>query len=212
MNAASPADFAGPVRRFRFDRVFAATAAPAASVEDVQHRLDTLEAERARSDADHQAELARARSEAFAAGRAQAEADGHLALQAAIAGLADQVARLAAERAATEDRLAQAAGELALAAAEHLAARSFAEAPAEAISRAVRRAVGDLGREEQLTVTVHPALVAPLGGALAGVAPGRIAITADPALAPGDAHVGWESGGFELDAAARRAALLAAMA
>lgn len=215
MNAASPArDFAGPVRRFHFDRVFttAPPAAAAISAEDLGHQLAALTAELDRQRADHDAELARVRSEAFAAGRQQAQADFNLALQTAITGLADQVALLIAGRAEAEDALAIAAGDLALAAAEHLAAHSLADDPAQAITAAVRRAVRDLGREDRLTVTVHPALVEPLGAALAGVAPGRLEIAADPALGPADAHVAWDSGGLELDAAARRAALVAALA
>jgi len=207
------------IRPFGFDEIFELAVPPPEDGDeaDLSLRVSILEAELALLRADAEAELARARAEAFAAGLAQAQGEQRVALlaavdalHAAVEGVEDQMAAIAAEA-------AQDAGAVAHAAAELLAGHALARTPAAAVDAAVGRALRQVARGQEVQVVVHPDLVGPVEELIAmrQAADRRrlhLSALADPALAPGDAHVRWDTGGMILDAATRAAAVRAALA
>jgi len=79
-----------------------------------------------------------------------------------------------------------------------------------AIDEAIGRVLRQVARGQEIQVVVAPALVAEMEQLVAVRQNGdrrrlAIAVVADPALQPGDAHINWEQGGVILDAAARAA-------
>lgn len=104
------------------------------------------------------------------------------------------------------------AGEVALAAAELLAARAIDAAPAAAIDSAIGRALGQVARGTELQVRVAPDLVPEIEACVsARQADDRrklnLIVVPDATLAAGDARIVWEAGSLALDASARRAAI-----
>jgi len=207
------------IRPFGFDEIFevAVPLPQEGDGDDLRLRLAVLEAELALLRTDAQAELARTRAEAFAAGLAQAQGEQQVALlaavdalHAAVEGVEDQMAAIAADA-------AQEAGVVAHAAAELLAGHALAAAPATAVDAAIGRALRQVARGQEVQVVVHPDLVDAVEDLIAtrqAADRRRLHLSAlgDPQLAPGDAHVRWDTGGIVLDAAARAAAVRAAMA
>ncbi|EZP48662.1 FliH/SctL family protein [Sphingomonas sp. RIT328] len=202
------------VEPFGFDRIFhnadpgrAGSAPSAADMEALLARLDSMEGEQ-------RAALARARSDAFQAGLDQARRQTDVALLAAVdavhAGLDDLDARFAAVRA----HHARAAADVALAAAEALAGHAIDRAPLRAVSEALDRALDQIARGTPLSVRIHP----DQHEALAALLTERqrqdrrqlqLIALPDATVPPGDAVIAWDEGGLAIDAAARRAAVLA---
>lgn len=207
-------DLSFHARPFAFDRVF--TAATPRSEEDGRDamslaiELELAQAEIARRDAAHRDELARARADGFAAGLVHARADRETALLAAIDALSCGVETLTDSLGETRAELLRDAAALAWTAAEHLAAHTLALDPAAPVDAAIGRALAQVSRGTELVVRVHPDLLAPIAARIAErQALDRrrlnLHVTADPALAPGDARIAWDEGGLSLDRAAREA-------
>lgn len=111
-------------------------------------------------------------------------------------------------------RLAADATELALAAADHLAARALGIAPGAGIDQAIGRVLKQIGRGQDLQVRDHPDFVEEIERLIAARQDGErrqlnLHVAADDGLAEGDACIEWDQGGLTLDAAARYAAVRA---
>ncbi|WP_010161120.1 FliH/SctL family protein [Sphingomonas sp. PAMC 26617] len=207
-------DLSFHARPFAFDRVFTAAAPQAEDeprdAESLAIELELAQAEAARRDAAHRDELARARADGFAAGLVHARADRETALLAAIDALHCGVEALTDSLGETRAELLRDAAALARTAAEHLAAHTLALDPAAPIDAAIGRALAQVARGTELVVRVHPDLLEPVENRIAQrQAQDRrrlnLHVTADPALAPGDARIAWDDGGLSLDRAARDA-------
>jgi flagellar assembly protein FliH len=198
-----------PARPYAFDRIFALSALDAArNPEDQALQLLSLQSELSRLREDSATELARARADGFAAGLAQARSDTEAALVVAQNALAVELARLDAVFTQTEARMAHCAAEVALAAAEVLAARAIDANPAMPVDAAIARVLRQTGFRESLHVHVHPSLAPTLHDFIAARQSTerralQITIHDDAGLVPGDAHILWDQGGLSLDAAAR---------
>jgi flagellar assembly protein FliH len=204
------------IAKFRFDRVFGAVdpgndngaaADVAARAAILQAELDLLRDERDRA-------IVQARAEGYEAGLADARAERETAtlsavdaLQAAVEALDEQIDDIA--KASRAD-----AAELALAAAELIAARALELLPAQAIDEAIDRVLKQVARGTQLVVRVNPELRPEIERLVeARINSDRrklsIQVFSDAALPAGDALIAWDEGGLSLDAAARRAAIAA---
>jgi flagellar assembly protein FliH len=203
-----------PIAKFRFDRVFGAGDAgnDNAAGADVAARAAILQAELdlMRDERDRAIDLARA--EGYEAGLADARAERETATLAAVDALQASVEMLGEQI----DDIAKAsradAAELALAAAELIAAKAIEAAPAAAIDDAIGRVLKQVARGTHLAVRVNPELRPEMERLVEErIASDRrklsIQIFSDASLAPGDALVAWDEGGLALDAAARRAAI-----
>ena len=201
---------------FGFDRVFQTGEPRQAEPQDTTDHVHELLTRLAVIEADRQEELARARSEAFQAGLDAARAEASTALLSAAdaihAGLDDLDQRFAD----TVARHARAAAEIALAAGEALAGHAIDVAPLRAVEEALGRVLGQVARGTRLTIRVNPADHEALAALLLERQDRdrrRLHLVAEPdgAVPRGDAAIGWEEGGLAVNAAARRAAVLAAL-
>ncbi|WP_010219695.1 FliH/SctL family protein [Sphingomonas sp. PAMC 26621] len=158
--------------------------------------------------------IAVARADGFEAGLVQARGETAAALLVATDALHVSIEAVEDEYAAIEQRLSKAAADLAMAAAEGLAAQALALDPTCAIDQAIGRVLLQVARGQELQIYVHPALIEQME-ALIATRQGRdrrrlsLSLLPDPALAVGDALISWDQGGLALDAAARHAAILA---
>ena len=206
------------VEPFAFDRVFSIAQADAANTtEDSVYELMALRAELVALRADGAAQVAVARAEGFDAGLAQARGERDAALLSAVDALQAGVETIESEFAGAVARVTGEAGEVALAAAELLAARAIETAPAAAINAAIGRALAQVLRGTELQVRVHPDIAAEIEACVTARQENdrrnlNLTVIADEALAPGDARIGWESGSLTLDASARRTAIEAELA
>jgi flagellar assembly protein FliH len=202
-------------RRFEFDRVFgAAPAVPASDGATLTLQLATVQAELDHLRHDRADALAMARADGFDSALAHARTERETALLAAVTAFDRGLAGLADSFAETEARMSRAATEIAMAAAETLAARALADDPAAAIDAAIGRVLAQRGTREALQLSVHPSLVPDIAALIAarGAAEQRalaMTVHGDAALAPGDALISWDTGGLVLDLAARNAAVRA---
>ena len=202
------------IRPFAFERVFAVAASVDQGLryEELQARLAVLDAETACTRADRDALLAQARAEAFEAGFAQARAERETALLAAIDALQASLEAVDTQIADIAVRVTADATEIALAAADHLAARALAAKPGAAIDEAIGRVLAQVARGTELQVRVHPEFVEEIQR-LVGERQTKdrrqlsLQIIADETLAEGDARIGWDGGSLALDAAARAQAI-----
>jgi flagellar assembly protein FliH len=200
-------------RPYAFERVFEFnTLDTERGPQDQALQILSLKAELAQHLANAERALAEARAQGFAAGLEQARRERDAALVKAETMLIDGIARLEDMFVATETRVAAAATEVAMVAAEAIAARAIAADPAQAIDEAIGRVLGQIGFRESLHIHAHPSLVEPLQALIDNRVirtqrPLAIALHADPALPLGDAHILWDAGGLHLDVAARRAAV-----
>lgn len=207
------------IKPFAFDRIFAmpAAAGPAACAEDLQLQVTALEAEAALMRVDHETLLAATRAEAFDAGMAQARGEQAAALLAAVDALQSSIELTGERMEAITARLTEDAAQVALAAAEMLAARALDQAPGAAVDQAIGRVLRQVARGQDVLVRVHPSLAGEIERLVAVRQSGErrqlnLHVVADPHLAVGDAHIEWDQGGLSLDAAARAAAVRAEMA
>jgi flagellar assembly protein FliH len=212
------ADMSFQARPFAFDRVFA-IAEPdlSGSAGELALRLAAAEAQIAVMRADHAAALAAAYAEAFEAGLCEARQERDAALLSAADALQAGIEDIAERHGAVLDSLAQDAAEVALAAADMLAGHAVALAPVQAIDDAIARVLAQVARGQEVVIRVHPGLVVDVETRIADRQSRdrrRLALMVmeDITLAPGDAQITWDSGGVVLDAAARRAAVLAELA
>jgi len=165
-------------------------------------------------DPEREAAVAIARAEGFDAGLAAGRAEGDSLARAIAAAMASALDRAADRLDSALAELADAAADLGLAAAEHLAGQALPDAPpAAVIADAVRQAAGN----PILRLTVHPDSVETARAAATAAAAARgsglrIDVLADERLQAGDVEADWLTGGLAVEAADRRAALIAALA
>lgn len=201
------------VRPFAFDRVFAVTPPGATKdAESLRLEVEHLELEVMRIKRDMEAQVALARAEAFQAAVEQVRAERDQALLAATDALQAELERLDDRFHELELRVARQGGEVALAAADHLAARALEQAPGAAIDAAIGRALRQVRRGQPITVRVHPDYLDDIEALVTDRQTRdrrrlNLTIVGDSALAPGDARLEWENGGLALDAEARRDAV-----
>ncbi len=212
-------DAAFHIKPFAFDRVF--TAAPPrptrSSALDLELEVESLRAELETLRRDHGTELARARADGFEAGLYQARTEREAALLAAADALQASLETIDEEFEAATATVTRDATEVALAAADVMAARALEHAPEQAIEDALARVLQQVGRGPTLLVKVHTSLAEEMTQ-LVQLRVSRerrrmtIDVVGDPALALGDALILWNEGGLRLDAAARRAMVLEELA
>lgn len=207
------------IRPFAFDRVFAAGAATDQSLryEHLLERVSALEGEAARAKAGHDAALALASEQGFEAGLAQARAERETALLAAVDALGASLEAVDVQIADIASQVTADAAQIALAAADHLAARALSAQPGGAIDEAIGRVLGQVARGTEIQVRVHPDLVGEIERLIGVRQAGdrrqlHLHVVGDAALAEGDARVVWDGGGLTLDAAEREAAIRAELA
>ena len=206
------------IRRFGFDRIFAEPVqSNPGSPADMELELEALKAEFALFRQDRDAELARARTEAFEAGLAHARTEREMAFLTAVDALQGSLEAVQDEFAELGTRLTREATQVALAAADILAARALEQAPEQAIDEALGRVLEQVARGTQLVVRINPALEQAVTE-LVTLRQSRerrrldIIVVADTAVAPGDASIAWEEGGLSLEQSARRAAVMEELA
>lgn len=201
------------VRPFAFDRVFSAAAETARDAAFLATRVAELELQLAQLSQDGVAQLMRARAEGYQEAIEQVRGERELALLAATDALQAAIEALDARWGALETEVARQGAELALDAADYLAGRELARAPAPAIEAAIGRALRQVRRGHPIVVRVHPELVADIERRVADrQAEDRrrldLAVVGDPAVPLGDARLCWDEGSLALDAAARRDAVV----
>ncbi|WP_159980880.1 MULTISPECIES: FliH/SctL family protein [unclassified Novosphingobium] len=217
------------IQPFGFDRVFhlVDTHAPEPLAggeaglvlppEDLHEKVAELEARIERLHADHRAELTRARADGFEAGATQARSERAEALLSATdalhAGLSDINARFDT---ATRAMLAE-AGAVVLHAAQLLAGHAIDAAPARAVDEALGRALEQVAQGTALVVRANPAMRGEIEALVAerrARAGRNLAVTVvdDVGVPEGDARIEWSAGGLNVDAEARRAAVMAELA
>lgn len=210
------------IRPFDFGTVFAPiTAAPeeataAAVPAEAQLRIAALEAELAVLRLTAAEEVAAARAQGYDAGRADAGADQNAALLAAADAMHAQLEAVEAMLGEVADAAQRDAADVALAAAEMLAARQLEWAPAAAVDDAVGRALVQVSRGQEIQLRVHPDLLDAAEALITRRQAGdrrRLGLTAvgDAGVMPGDAQIAWDRGGLVLDARQRRAAVREAL-
>lgn len=206
-------DMASDTKPFAFDRVFMLPKA-GEGARDQSPEVLLLRAELEALTLQFDTGLAVARADGFEAGLMQARGETAAALLSATDALHVSIEAVEDEYAAIEQRLSKAAADVAMAAAEGLAAQALALDPARAIDQAIGRVLLQVARGQELQIHVHPALLEQME-ALIVTRQSRdrrrlsLSLLADPALAIGDALITWDQGGLALDAAARHAAVLA---
>lgn len=212
------------IKPFGFDRVFRMgggaeppKASDAGEIEEepiANEEAEELKAQIARMVQMHAEELARARTDGFEAGLWQARQEREVALLAAVdalhAALDDVDERLVEEAQA----LSHDAACVAMAAAEAIAGHAVMRDPARAIDEAIDRVLRQVRRGTQIMVRVHPDLAGDIEARIVErQAKDRrklsISVISDADVAIGDAQIVWEEGGLCVDAAARRAAVMA---
>ncbi|WP_186378940.1 FliH/SctL family protein [Sphingobium sp. B2] len=205
-------------RPFTFDRVFPIAEADVPETAlDMALRIAALHAELEAVRAGNAAAVSIARAEGFEAGLSSARADRDTALLSAIDALQASLEDIDAVQADALARLGREAALTAVAAADIMAARALELAPAEAIDDAIGRVLLQIARGQEVVISVHPDLVEDVEGRITQ-RQGKdrrklnLIVAADPALAMGDARLLWDTGGLELDADARRSAVLAEIA
>ncbi|MBB3345781.1 flagellar assembly protein H [Sphingomonas sp. BK069] len=204
------------IQPFDFGPRFDAIVAPP-SIDALLERVAALEAELAAQATAHDAELAEAREAALDRGRDEGRGEASAALQAALDVLHYQLETIEHRLDERVAELTHDAAELALEAADVLAGRIAVSWPQAAVTTAVERVLRDTERAAELAICVHPSLAPALDLWLAERPRAltrqlAIEIVPDDELLPGDGNVDWRRGGLAIDAAARRAAVRAALA
>ncbi|EIZ78723.1 flagellar assembly protein H [Novosphingobium sp. Rr 2-17] len=198
---------------FAFDRVFTLPKVGEV-VPDAALEVITLRDELERLKQQFETSIEVARADGFEAGLAQARGETAVALLAATDALHASIEAVEDEYAAIEQRLSKVAADVAMAAAEALAAQEIEANPARAIDKAISRVLLQVARGQELYIHVNPALLEQMEALLVERQSRdrrrlSLKLLADPALAIGDAVIAWEQGGLALNAAARRAAIRA---
>lgn len=205
-------------RPFTFDRVFPlAEANVPDNPVDMALKLAALSAELDVVRASSAAAVAVARSEGYEAGINEARAERDTALLSAIDALHASIEEIDASQTAAIEILRREAASVAMTAAEVMAGRALDLAPAQAIDDAIGRVLLQIARGQEVVIRVHPDMV---GDVEARIADRQsrdrrklaLLVVADPAVAIGDAQMFWDTGGLELDAEARRQAVVAEVA
>ncbi|MDT8758478.1 flagellar assembly protein FliH [Sphingomonas psychrotolerans] len=203
------------VERFAFDRIFSTPASDSATIPsgDALLEISALRAELALLRADVEAQVNLARAEGFEAGLAQARAERDVALLSAVDALHAGIESLDERFEDVSKRVTGEAAEIALAAADMIAGRAIATAPAETIDAAIGRALSQVARGTELEIRVNPELIEAIEARIAERQSKdrrklNLTVIGDVTVAIGDALIGWEQGGLALDASARRQAVM----
>jgi flagellar assembly protein FliH len=189
--------------KFLFDEDFATGEKPTITV---------VEAERRRADAESVAHR-----NGFAAGQAQAQADGARQIAAALALIGNGLARIESALSGIEARLECEAVEVAVAVANKLAPELIAREPFSEISALATECFRHLVATPHVAVRIARDIYESTREKLeeiarAGGFEGRLTVLADDALAPGDCRIEWTEGGVNRDRAATQAAIEEAVA
>ena len=189
--------------KFLFDEDFATGEKPTITV---------VEAERRRADAESVAHR-----NGFAAGQAQAQADGARQIAAALALIGNGLARIEGALSGIEARLECEAVEVAVAVANKLAPELIAREPFSEISALATECFRHLVATPHVAVRIARDIYESTREKLeeiarAGGFEGRLTVLADDALAPGDCRIEWAEGGVNRDRAATQAAIEDAVA
>ncbi|HEX8446714.1 MAG TPA: FliH/SctL family protein [Sphingomonas sp.] len=202
------------IRPYAFDRVFEVGGgeARAESHEELRVRIAVLEAELALARDDRDAIAAGARAMGYDEAIAERRAESETALLAAVDALHAAVESVDAQLEDIAGDSTRIAAEVALSAAQFLAARAFEASPGAAIDAAIGRVLGQVARGQEIQVTVAPNMVEDVERLIAARQAGErrrlaLSVVGDPALSGGDAHIHWDRGGVVLDAAQRLAAV-----
>lgn len=196
---------ARPTRPFQFDKIFTAPPSRGESIYATDSLLDAAalraELEALREQYDLAVTDAHARGATEGQQRARAERDQ--ALLAAVDALHAALDEFAQERQAMIDTLCRDAAHLALAIGEKLAGHALGHAPTEAIDQAIGRVLTRIARGQEVIISVHPSLLADVETRIAARQSQdrrrlNLIVTGDADLAPGDAHLRWDSGGQRL--------------
>ncbi|MDF2637931.1 MAG: flagellar biosynthesis protein [Novosphingobium lindaniclasticum] len=209
------------IQPFGFDRIFRFdTNEPV--VDEGRHdalreHVEELQARIERLHEDHVAELARARVDGFEAGLEQARGERAEAMLAATDALHASIDDVERRFDAVMDQVVAEAGAIALQAAELLAGHVIAAHPARAIDEALTRALDQVSRDTALAIRANPAMREDIERLVEERRARErrsmsIVVVDDDSLPLGDAHIGWAEGGLNVDAGARRAAVLAELA
>jgi flagellar assembly protein FliH len=206
---------ASKIKPFAFERVFSQNTAADAAKPDpliLQGEVETLRAQLDRVELEMDMALAEARNAGFEAGLAEARAEREAAMLAAIDALQAGIEQIAEEVDQAVAKATAEAADLALAAADHLAGRAIAAAPAEMIDAALGRVLEQLGRNPRLQVKVHPGLVEEMERLIGVRQAGdrrrmHVHVTGDETMPIGDTHISWDEGGLRLDLDSRRRAV-----
>lgn len=203
------------IKPFAFDRDFALATArrDGLGALDLEMEVESLQAEIERMKLDHAAELALARTDGFEAGLAHSRSDLDVAVLAAVDAMHASLENIDEQVASLTRDANRQATQVALAAADLMAARAIAHAPEAAIGAALGRVLEQVGRGPRLQIRVNASLVERMEQLIAERTSRErrrmtLTVIADDALPVGDAFIFWDEGGLALDAAARRAAVV----
>lgn len=196
------------VRKFLFDRSFddvaparVVEAAPAEPAPEPEPPPPTFS----------EADLALAREEGFAAGRAAALEEAAQGIGQAtldtLKDIDDQLHGLIEAQVAIEMQATEQAVQVALGVVHKIFPECERRLAVAEVERTVREAMALIEGEAQVVVTVSEATKGALEARLAGLAaqaafPGRIELRSAPELAPSDCRIEWRTGGAVRDAAA----------
>ncbi len=153
-----------------------------------------------------------ARAEGFDAGLAFARSERAATVEGLIARLVKLVEDATADMEARIEAMADEASRLALDLAGALAGEALAAAPHAPLIAAIKAALSDAVQRPKIVIRLSPADIAEVEAAIAaesagGGFDGRIVLSTDAALAPGDCEIDWQTGGIRLSQEARAAAI-----
>jgi len=208
------------IQPFGFDRIFRFPSSEQVDErrhDELREHVEELQARIERLHEDHVAELARARVDGFEAGLEQARGERAEAMLAATDALHASIDDVESRFDAVMDQVIAEAGAIALQAAERLAGHAIAAEPARAIDEALTRALDQVSRDTALSIRANPAMREDIERLVEERRARErraisIVVVDDDTLPSGDAHIGWAEGGLNIDAASRRAAVMAELA
>ena len=184
--------------KYLFDEDFASGEKPT---------ITMVEHERRRADAESQAYRT-----GFEAGQEQAHQEAAQRIAAALAVIADGLSRLDGALTAIETRLEIEAVEVAVAVAAKLAPALIAREPFAEISALATESFHHLVSTPHVAVRVGPDIYDTAKEKIEEIArargfEGRLAVTSDESLAPGDCRIEWAAGGINRNPAATASAV-----
>jgi len=184
--------------KFLFDEDFASGEKPTITV---------IEAERRRADAESVAYR-----RGFAAGQAQAQGDASERTAAALAVIADGLARIERALSGIEARLETEAVDVAVAVGSKLASELIAREPFSEIGALAAECFRQLVATPHVAVRIGPDIYDEAKHKLEEIAAlhgfqGRLSVLADAGLLAGDCRIEWAEGGVDRDRTAALAAI-----
>lgn len=206
-----------PIQPYGFDRVFRFVEpdekAESKDRQATQQQVADLEARIERMREEHKAELARARSDGFDTGLAQARREREEAMLASSDALNAALEDVRREFNGVSEQIAQDAAVVAYEAARILAGHASAIEPGKAVDEALTRVLDQVSKGMTLVLKVHPDMREDMETRLSQRDPHeqdglKISVVADERIVQGDARIDWSGGGLAVDASARHAAVL----